>query len=240
MLKQATKKLLRNMGIHLGRYDLQTSELARMQRWFEYHKIDLVLDVGANVGQYGKYLRELGYAGRIVSFEPLSSAYPLLLAACAKDPLWQVAPRAAIGDRIGEITINIAGNSLSSSVLPMLDAHLAAAPESAYHGSETVRLLTLNAAAKQYLTSQTASAYLKIDVQGFEKKVLDGATEILPSIRGIEVELSLVPLYDGQVLFKELIDNMEQLGYELHGIQTGYIDRESGRMLQVDGVFFKS
>jgi hypothetical protein len=77
-------------------------------------------------------------------------------------------------------------------------------------------------------------------VQGFEKKVLDGATEILPSIRGIEVELSLVPLYDGQVLFKELIDNMEQLGYELHGIQTGYIDRESGRMLQVDGVFFKS
>ncbi len=84
-----------------------------------------------NIGQYAKLLREFGYSGRIVSFEPLSSAYSQLKAVSKKDPLWEIAPQAAIGNQEGEIIINIAGNSYSSSALPMLDAHLESAPESA-------------------------------------------------------------------------------------------------------------
>ncbi|MDJ0524424.1 MAG: FkbM family methyltransferase [Microcystis sp. M53600_WE12] len=85
--------------------------------------VDLVFDVGANIGQYAKLLRELGYSGRLVSLEPLSSAYSRLKAISKKDQLWEIAPQTAIGNQEGEIIINIAGNSYSSSALPMLDAH---------------------------------------------------------------------------------------------------------------------
>lgn len=239
MLKKIIKKLARSLGIDLRRYNVQTSEAARMQRLLSYHNIDLVLDVGANVGQYAKSLRELGYSNRIVSFEPLSTAYSQLKAASSKDPLWEVAPQTAIGNETGEITINIAGNSQSSSVLPMLDAHVKSAPESAYCGSETVKLNRLDVLAKDYISSGTKSVFLKIDVQGFEKQVIEGAREILPFIKGIELELSLVPLYEEQVLFQEMLDIMEELGYGLQGILPGFSDEESGRMLQVNGIFFK-
>ncbi|MEY3557161.1 MAG: hypothetical protein RLZZ580_3219, partial [Cyanobacteriota bacterium] len=221
------------------RYNVQTSEAAKMQRLLAYHNIDLVFDVGANIGQYAKLLRELGYSGRIVSFEPLSSAYSQLKAVSKKEPLWEIAPQTAIGNQEGEITINIAGNSQSSSALPMLDAHLESAPESAYSGSETVKLSRLDTIAKDYIKSETKSIFLKIDVQGLEKQVIEGATAILPLVKGIKLELSLVPLYEGQVLFKEMIDIIEKLGYELYGIEPGFTAEKTGRMLQMDGIFFK-
>ena len=239
MLKKTIKKLSRSLGIDLKRYNVQTSEDARMQQLLDYHKIDLVLDVGANVGQYAKSLRDLGYSGRIVSFEPLSSAYSQLKTASKKDLLWEIAPQTAIGNQEGEIIINIAGNSYSSSALPMLDAHVQSAPESAYSGSETVKLSRLDTLAKDYITSETKSIFLKIDVQGLEKQVIEGATAILPPIKGIKLELSLVPLYEGQVLFKEMIDIVEKLGYELYGIEPGFTAEKTGRMLQMDGIFFK-
>ena len=239
MLKKTIKKLSRSLGIDLKRYNVQTSEDARMQQLLDYHKIDLVLDVGANVGQYAKSLRDLGYSGRIVSFEPLSSAYSQLKTASKKDLLWEIAPQTAIGNQEGEIIINIAGNSQSSSALPMLDAHLESAPESAYSGSETVKLSRLDTLAKDYIKSETKSIFLKIDVQGLEKQVLEGATAILPLVKGIKLELSLVPLYEGQVLFKEMIDIIEKLGYELYGIEPGFTAEKTGRMLQMDGIFFK-
>jgi len=239
MLKKTIKKLARSLGVDLKRYNVQTSEAAKMQRLLAYHNIDLVFDVGANIGQYAKLLRELGYSGRIVSFEPLSSAYSQLKAVSKKEPLWEIAPQTAIGNQEGEITINIAGNSQSSSALPMLDAHLESAPESAYSGSETVKLSRLDTIAKDYIKSETKSIFLKIDVQGLEKQVIEGATAILPLVKGIKLELSLVPLYEGQVLFKEMIDIVEKLGYELYGIEPGFTAEKTGRMLQMDGIFFK-
>ncbi len=239
MIKKTIKKLSRSLGVDLKRYNVQTSEAAKMQRLLAYHNIDLVFDVGANIGQYAKLLRELGYSGRIVSFEPLSSAYSQLKAVSEKDPLWEIAPQTAIGNQEGEIVINIAGNSYSSSALPMLDAHLESAPESAYSGSETVKLSRLDTLAKDYIKSETKSIFLKIDVQGLEKQVLEGATAILPLVKGIKLELSLVPLYEGQVLFKEMIDIVEKLGYELYGIEPGFTAEKTGRMLQMDGIFFK-
>ena len=239
MLKKTIKKLARSLGVDLKRYNVQTSEAAKMQRLLAYHNIDLVFDVGANIGQYAKLLRELGYSGRIVSFEPLSSAYSQLKAVSKKEPLWEIAPQTAIGNQEGEIVINIAGNSYSSSALPMLDAHLESAPESAYSGSETVKLSRLDTIAKDYIKSETKSIFLKIDVQGLEKQVIEGATAILPLVKGIKLELSLVPLYEGQVLFKEMIDIVEKLGYELYGIEPGFTAEKTGRMLQMDGIFFK-
>jgi FkbM family methyltransferase len=201
--------------------------------------IDLILDVGANQGQFASEIRQCGYAGRIVSFEPLSQAHGELLQSCAKDRLWDAYPRCALGDHDGEVEINIAGNSQSSSILLMLEAHRSAAPESAYEGKEIAPIKTLDAVAGHYLKDAKAP-FLKIDTQGFEWMVLDGARDTLPQIKGILVELSLVPLYGGQHLWREVIDRLEAEGFTLWALTPGFSDQISGRSLQVDGIFYRN
>jgi len=239
-MKKNIKKLFRKLGFEVKRYNLNTSQVALMERLLEYHQIELIFDVGANCGQYASFLRDCGYGGKIVSFEPLSSAYSQLLTLSKKDNLWEIAPRSALGDQEGEITINIAGNSQSSSVLSMLDSHLQAAPESAYYGSEVVQLRRLDTLAKDYVTEGTKSIFLKIDVQGFEKQVIEGAVQILPLVKGIQIEMSLVPLYDQQILFEDMLEFMRKIGYELYTIIPNFADKQTGRLLQMDGIFFKS
>ena len=202
-------------------------------------EIDLVLDVGANKGQFASEIRQCGYAGKIVSFEPLSKAHAELLQSCAGDTAWDAYPRCALGDHNGEVEINIAGNSESSSILPMLESHRSAAPESAYQGKESVSVKTLDSVAGQYLKDARAT-FLKIDTQGFEWQVLNGARDTLPHIKGILVELSLVPLYEGQHLWREVIGRLEAEGFTLWAFKPVFSDQSSGRTLQVDGIFYRT
>jgi hypothetical protein len=136
------------------------------------------------------------------------------------------------------VEINIAGNSVSSSILPMLESHKAAAPASVYMGKETVAIQTLDAVAPQYLRNAQAP-FLKIDTQGFEWEVLNGARDTLPNIRGLLLELTLSPLYGGQHLWRETIERLEAEGFSLWALQPGFTDPINGRTLQVDGMFFR-
>lgn len=243
--KESVRSILRNVfGLEVRKFknllpsasQLSAQQIVSSLQKFE---IDLVLDVGANKGQFASEIRQYGYAGRIVSFEPLSSAHSMLLKASEGDFMWTSYARCALGDHNGEVEINIAGNSESSSILPMLESHLSAAPESAYQGKETVPLKTLDAVAAQYLKDARAP-FLKIDTQGFEWQVLDGARETLPHIKGILVELSLVPLYDGQHLWREVMDRLDAEGFTLWAFKPVFSDLKQGRTLQVDGVFFRT
>jgi len=202
-------------------------------------EIDLILDVGANKGQFASEIRQCGYEGRIISFEPLSQAHGELLQSSASDPLWDAYSRCALGDHNGKVEINIAGNSESSSILPMLESHRSVAPESAYQGKEIVSIKTLDVVARQYLKDAQAP-FLKIDTQGFEWQVLDGARDTLPHIKGILVELSIVPLYDGQHLWRDVIDRLETEGFTLWAFVPAFSDVSQGRTLQVDGIFYRS
>lgn len=197
----------------------------------------MVFDVGANTGQFGQSLREAGFRGRIVSFEPLAAAREKLLAVSQKDNKWDVAPRAAIGNEDGEIEIHIAGNSVSSSVLDMLDAHANAAPGSRYVGSEKVPLRRLDSIALDYLHPDSV-AFLKIDTQGYEDRVLQGASNLLKKTAGLQLELSFVPLYDGQRLYDEMVSQLKLLGFELWSMSPVFSDPQTGRLLQVDATFF--
>lgn len=239
MLKDMARQILRKLGLAVHRYVPPTSPTEGLVASLRKFDIDLVLDVGANTGQFASDIRHWGYADRIVSFEPLSQAHSELLQSSEGDPLWDVYPRCALGDHIGEVEINIAGNSQSSSILPMLESHRSAAPESVYQGKEVVPIKTLDAVAGQYFKDARA-AFLKIDTQGFEWQVLDGARDTLPHIKGILVELSLVPLYEGQHLWREVIDRLEAEGFALWTFKPGFSDQVSGRMLQVDGVFYRN
>lgn len=230
---------LRNLGVEVHKYSMSASPPGQIVASLHQFGIDLVLDVGANTGQFVSEIRRCGYAGRAVSFEPLSLAHGGLMRSAAGDTLWEVFPRCAIGDRNGEVEINIAGNSVSSSILPMLESHRSAAPETAYQGKEIAPIKTLDTIAGQCLKDARAP-FLKIDTQGFEWQVLDGARDTLPHIKGILVELSLVPLYDGQHLWREVIARLEAAGFSLWAFKPEFSDLASGRTLQVDGVFFRN
>ena len=238
--REFVRNILRNVfGLEVRRLKSISMPAAQMVASLRKFDIDLVLDVGANKGQFATEIRECGYTGRIVSFEPLSRAHAELQRACAGDARWEAYPRCALGDLEGEIEINIAGNSESSSILPMLELHRSTAPEAVYQGKETAPIKTLDAVAGKYLKDARAP-FLKIDTQGFEWHVLDGARETLPHIKGIAVELSLVPLYDGQHLWREVIDRLEALGFTLWSFRPAFTDPGQGRILQVDGVFYRA
>lgn len=240
-MQHLVRKIINNLGWDLHRLTPVTpanNPSAQLLAALDHVHADVVFDVGANVGQFAQGLRSDGFAGRIISFEPLTSAHATLIKASQADSAWQIHPRAAVGDRDGEVDINIAGNSVSSSVLQMLDAHSSAASGSAYVATERTPMIHLDSVAPSYLKTNSR-LFIKIDTQGYEWQVLDGATEILKDARGVLLELSLISLYEGQKLWLELIQRMEIEGFTLWAIQKGFTDPRTGRSLQVDGIFLR-
>ena len=238
-MKRLIRRSLCRAGWELKRFDPDTSQWAQLVKQLSVHEVNVVLDVGANLGQFARNLRDFGFQGKIISFEALQAVHTRLRDLARGDKQWVVAPRVAVGDRDGETTINISGNSVSSSVLPMLRAHVDAAPQSRYVTLEQVDLRRLDTIAGDYL-SDGDRPFLKVDVQGFEYQVLQGATRLLDGLVGIQMEMSLVPLYDGERLFDPLLHDLKARGFELWSLAPAFVDPGTGRLLQLDGVFFRS
>lgn len=236
--KHILRKLIRSCGYELSRLSSDTNSSIQLLKSLQRFDIDLVIDIGANAGQFASTLRFFGYNGRIISFEPLPDVYRVLTAAAGQDHGWDVHSRCAIGDTDGEIDINVSGNSISSSILPMLAAHSTAAVGSAYIGAERVPVHRLDSVASDYVQA-SSNFFIKIDTQGFEWQVLDGAGEMLKQAKGLMCELSLVPLYEGQHLWMEILPRLEAEGFTLWAIQKGFTDPQDGRGLQIDVIFFR-
>lgn len=228
---------VRRFGFDIVRYP-ERHPASRRVRLLRHHGIDLVFDVGANVGQYALELRRHGYTSRIISFEPLASAFEALSARADTDPDW-IAISAALGDKRGSTRINIAANSQSSSLLEMLPAHENADVTSGYIGTEIVSTVTLDSLLSDQCPPN-CRPFLKIDTQGYEHRVLAGARFSLPRIIGVQLEMSLVELYAGSMLFREATETMMNAGFAIMGIDPGFADRQTGRLLQCDGIFFRT
>jgi FkbM family methyltransferase len=222
----------------LAGFDVSLSRLSRTTpaqrvRFMNDAAITVVLDVGAHIGDYASTLRRFGYKGRIESFEPLARAHAELSSRAAGDPLW-TCHRLALGDRSGTLTLHVAGNEVSSSALDMLPRHVQGDPGSSYVGSERVTVRTLDELG---LTDASDRAYLKADVQGFEQRVLAGAGRTLESVRLLEVELSLVKLYEAGPLLAEMLEYLKDLHFEPIWFERAFGDAGTGRLLQIDGIF---
>jgi FkbM family methyltransferase len=237
-MKRLIRKTLRKMGWELTRFRPESSEWSQLVLMLHAHEVELVLDVGANAGQYAKNLRDAGFPGRIISFEPILEAHSQLCRAARGDSLWTVAERMAIGDWDGQTEIHVANNSVSSSLLPMLASHREAEPGSAFSATESVSIARLDSAAQQFLKNDS-SLFIKIDVQGSEKKVLDGAPKLLEQAVGLQIEVSLVPLYEGGTLFLPMTEYLLSSGFDLWGLIPGFVDRRNGRLLQGDLIAFR-
>jgi hypothetical protein len=184
------QRLARRLGYDLTPRTKAKSPHAQLVAVLAHFRITCVLDVGANVGQYGAMLRAWGYPGRIVSFEPQAGAHGALVRRAAADPAWQVAPPVALGARNGRIELEVSAES--------------------------------------------------VDTQGYEPAVLAGAAGLLERLAGIQLEMSLVPLYEGERAFRAMLDDLAALGFEPYLFLPGYFERKLARQFQVDGVFMRT
>lgn len=182
-------------------------------------------------------LRRFGYGGKILSFEPLPTAYRELASAAAADPDWMTW-NLGFGDCAGRFEINVAANSQSSSLLPMEARHAAVAPHARYVRREPVAIDTLDSFFDSF-GSPGDRSFLKIDAQGYERRVLAGGRRLLPSLVGLQLELSLVPLYSGEASFEELVGEVYAAGFRLTSVEGGLTDPRTGQQLQIDGIFFR-
>jgi FkbM family methyltransferase len=229
------KKVIRFFKIDIKKYpDL---DKRRRKKLYAHYKIDKILDVGANNGQYAELMFSLGYKGEIISFEPVKSVFSALEKKSKKRDNWEVL-NCGLGDKNEVLDINISENTFSSSVLNITSSHVKGAPESRYSHKEKIEIKTLDSIYDE-LVLEGETVLLKMDVQGYEKNVLIGALESIKKIEGIQIEMSLEELYKGEMLLPEAIKLLNSYGFDLFSLENEFHDEETGKLLQVDGIFFK-
>jgi FkbM family methyltransferase len=199
-----------------------------------------VLDIGSNDGGFAKNFLDAGYAHRIVSFEPLPDANARLSQSAKAHPNWIVMPPFALGRQEATAAFHVAGNSSSSSFLNMGKRHREVAPASAPVEEITVQVKRVDSVMEEFEPGSRESLFLKIDTQGSEADVLEGASSILHRVIGLRVELSFVELYEDQPLFDEMYAEIRTLGFELWECTPVLRDPRTGQVLQIDATFFRT
>lgn len=177
--------------------------------FLDSRKVDLVFDVGANDGHFGLWLRESGYRGGIVSFEPIRALFDRLEARAQEDEAWEAHP-VALGEKPGTARINVSASAVFSSLRPHREAATTFDPEAVPVRTEEIAIATLDAFAPLHAGR---TCFLKIDTQGFEQQVLLGARATLPMLQGVQLELPIIHLYSGVWGMSEAISFMAGQGF---------------------------
>ena len=229
-----------------------------IERWFpnfeirnlvylmQHHNITTTLDVGANIGQYGEKLRSAGYKGKIISFEPTKDAFAELSKKAANDENWIIHNRCAVGATSGKLKINVYGDSSLSSAIPLLDNQTSLgegvlnpsqAGASLQH-VETCEMIAIDDIFEQYIKNDER-VLLKIDVQGFEKEVLLGAAKSLDKIYGLQIEVSLAPMYEDDVHYLDMLGQLKDMGFHLVFTLPVTSRARLGELVQIDALLFR-
>jgi FkbM family methyltransferase len=199
--------------------------------------INLILDVGANVGQYATRTRTLGYEGRIISFEPIASVYAELANNAAPDLRWETF-QLGLSNCDGEAVINVSEDSVYSSLMNSSALLSQKYDRSGYVAQETIKTAKLDSIFDRYC-QPSDQTLLKIDVQGHEKYVLAGATAVLQHIKAIQLELSFVQHYEAEPLMMEMVEYLSTQGFTLIALSPLSHNLALGNLLQADGIFFR-
>ena len=231
MSKDLVKRFLRNAGYEIIR---KRPDIADILHEYGFR---LVLDVGANVGQFGRSLVDRGYRGRIVSFEPVSKAFEELRLCAQSHLLWE-AVHIALGGATGDSIINVSRSSVYSSLLEESSTLLEFDSNAWPVTTETVHVETIDAVFEQYRKDENRT-FLKIDTQGYEKEVILGARESLRHIEGVQIEASLSRLYKGEPSLSELLQLLEDRGFDIVLVEPVTYDRRRVRLLQIDVILLK-
>ena len=230
-IKSLTNKALRSLGYELRAYDGGNPHFQEHAALMD-PRIGMIVDVGANHGQYGSRIRKILPDTPICSFEPLPDAFSELSRKAAADGHWQTF-NVGLGSASSRLDFIVAGNSKSSSFLEMQDVHISAAPNSEPVYTISVQVEPLDA----FLDRFPPSVFLKIDTQGYELEVLSGAHNTLDRALYVYIEASFVELYKGSPLAHDVMARMQELGFEVRTITPGFSDIGNAKLLQADILF---
>ncbi|UMG94063.1 FkbM family methyltransferase [Nocardioides sp. TF02-7] len=203
--------------------------------------VNVVLDVGANRGQYARELRSLGYRGRIVSFEPVPRTARVLERWAADDPDWQV-HRCALGDADETLAIHEgARQGRLSSLLPATDFG-----RSWSEGIDADRTVEVPVRRLDGLWDEVVAGvaeprvYLKLDTQGYDVRAFAGAGDRVRDVLAMQSEVSMLPLYEGMPHHTEQLATYEAAGFELAGMYPVIVDRPTLRVVEFDALLVRS
>ena len=223
-------------GVDVHRYYVHESNEAKLLRRYE---VDAIFDIGANIGQSVTAFRAGGFMGSIVSFEPVSHLFTALVQMETVDKCFH-AESIALGATEGVADIQVSGGHAgASSLLPMTEIVRINAPDQIVVRSESIRVSTVDAmSAKYYPTGDRL--FLKIDAQGYEKFILDGAKNSLPRVIGMRLELALVHTYEGESLLHELLPVIYAHGFRVVAFDSAWGNDHTAEIYQVNVTCFRT
>ena len=187
---------------------------------FKTGNIDLILDVGANKGDFSLFLRDrIDYSGQIIAFEPVAGAFRELQKAAAKDPLWQVFDL-ALGSRNTTLEINVAGSPEFSSFLESNQYSQGQFGERAIGSQkQLVVVRRLDEVLNEILPNLgSRKIFLKIDTQGYDLEVFSGLGDKIEYVTAMQSEVSVIPIYKKMPSWIESISVFEKQGFQVVGL----------------------
>jgi len=228
-LNRVIRAIYKRLGIiHVGRRRVRD-----LIDFIENREIDLVIDVGANVGQFGESLRTNGYKGKIVSFEPIEAAFKILSQKAAKDRNWEV-HHCGLGATKGEAAIHVSELTVFSSILDLTKIASLHDKRIAVQRTEMIKIEALD----DVTASLQGKILLKIDTQGYEKQVIEGGRQLITRVKGILMELPVIHVYEGEWQFHEAAKFMADAGFVPAQIQpVNFHGLDNVSLVDVDCLF---
>ena len=197
-------------------------------------RVDTVIDVGANIGQFGTHIRARGYRGRIASFEPVSVAYKILEEKTRRDPSWDIF-NFALGSEEGTSAIKVSEYSVFSSILPQRPKAIQFDSRARVVAEEKIDVKTLDGIFDRF---RDGRVFLKIDTQGYEQAVLEGSKESMPHVLGLHLELPIAKFYEGTWELPEALVYLRQKGFVLcQSEPTNYDPHDPVAAVELDCLF---
>lgn len=236
MFRHRVKRALRGLGLDIRKFNRDAPDL---QRLLQAYRVETIFDVGANIGQSAQHFRSMGFGGSIVSFEPIEYLFKSMEKKARRDPLWFV-ENVALGINPGKAEIHVSGGHAgASSLLKMTENVIRHAPDQRVVRTEQIEVDTLSTMLLKHYPHGDR-CFLKVDVQGFERHVLEGGLDELHRVVGMKIELSVVSNYVGEPLLPEMLPYIYSLGFRSVSFENGWGNPVTGELFQVDCMFFRT
>jgi FkbM family methyltransferase len=204
------------------------------EHWFVNSGIKTVLDVGAHTGEFARRIRAILPHAELICFEPLQEPYSKLTQQFEGQPNFR-AVRYALGDKEGQCEIYHNEYAPSSSLLPMAELHKQSFTFAVKEKNEMVEVRRLSDVVRELDVRDPL--LLKLDVQGFEDKVIAGGEDVVARAKIIIIEVSFQPLYEGGPLFDDIYRLLKENGFTYNGNFEQLFSPKDGRILQADAIF---
>lgn len=216
----------------------QYPEIRALRTFLTAFDVDCVIDVGANQGQYATTLRrDVGFAGTILSFEPNPEIFTILERRATGDRRWHVF-NMALSDFDGMAHFNImAADQFSSLERPAVELDPIFADRNKVTRQVEMQCRRLSGLLPELRAAHGFTRpFLKMDTQGHDLAVCEGAVEVLADLTGVQTELAVRPIYEGGTGYRTMIEWLEGRGFA----PSAFFANNKGHfplLVEMDGIF---